>query len=426
MNENHTSILATVTHQAKLAKEASRTWAQLSSTQKNEALQKIAEQIKKDADVILKSNARDIQNAEQENSPASYLDRLRLTHERINGLVESLYQLVELPDPIGEITTSWERPNGLHIRQVRVPLGVIGMIYEARPNVTVDAAAIALKTGNAIVLRGSRSARFSNEALVQSIHSALQSLELPSEAVQLLSIDQREAVDILCKSNGLVDVIIPRGGAELIRRVVQSSTVPVLETGVGNCHIFVDQSAEYEMAEAIAINAKTSRPAVCNAAETLLLHNGWPNQHSTSLLQKLADAGVELRVCPKTKENHPHLAHLLQPAANEDWDAEYLDLTLAVRTVDSLNEALSHIALHGTGHSEAIVTADGESAKRFLSTVDAAAVYHNASTRFTDGGEFGFGAEIGISTQKMHARGPMGLTAITSTKYQIIGSGQIR
>jgi len=427
VNQHHTSsILESVTSQAKLAKQASRAWGLLSSEQKNEALAAIAEQLKHDTDLILSSNAEDVRAAEKENHSPSYLDRLRLNHERINALVNSIYDLIELPDPIGEVTAAWDRPNGLHIEQVRVPLGVIGMIYEARPNVTVDAAVIALKTGNAIVLRGSRSARRSNESLVNSMRTALQSRSLPHEAIQLLSMDDREAVDCMCTLNGFIDCIIPRGGAELIQRVVKSSTVPVLETGVGNCHIFVEKSAAYDMAESIVINAKTSRPAVCNAAETLLLHKDWPKQYSSALLQKLAEAGVELRACQQTIAAHEQLSGILLPASPEDWDTEYLDLTMAVCTVDGLDEALSHISEHGTGHSEAIITTDEACAKRFLASVDAATVYHNASTRFTDGGEFGFGAEIGISTQKMHARGPMGLTAITSTKYKIYGAGQIR
>ncbi|MCK9918155.1 glutamate-5-semialdehyde dehydrogenase [Microbacteriaceae bacterium K1510] len=416
----------TVIKQAKAAKQASRLLSQLTREQKDEALRAIGRQLVTDAPAILLANEADMHAAGEQGQPASYLDRLRLTPERMQTLADSLEEIALLPDPIGDIMTEWQRPNGLQIRQVRVPLGVIGMVYEARPNVTVDAAAIALKTGNAIVLRGSRSARRTNLELTASMKRALESHALPPEAVQYLSTEQRDAVDVMCTANGLIDVIIPRGGAELIKRVVAASTVPVLETGVGNCHIFVDQSADVEMAEAVVLNAKTSRPAVCNAAETLLLHRDWPHSHSASLLQRLSQAGVQLRACPITRENHANLQQLLSPASSEDWDTEYLDLILSVRTVDGLDEALQHIEAHGTGHSEAIISNDTAQANRFLAAVDAAAVYHNASTRFTDGGEFGFGAEIGISTQKMHARGPMGLAALTSSKYQIIGSGQIR
>ncbi len=420
------SVRQSVAQQARLAKRAAREWALLPRERKDEALRAIGWQLQADQRLILAANAEDVDRAAAAGQPNSYLDRLRLTPERIAALAESLEALAQLPDPIGDIAASWTRPNGLLIRQVRVPLGVIGMVYEARPNVTVDAAAIALKTGNAIVLRGSRSASRSNTALVLSIKRALQALGLPHEAVQYVSAEQRESVDALCTLNGLIDVIIPRGGAGLINRVVRTSTVPVLETGVGNCHVFVDESAEYAMAEAIVLNAKTSRPAVCNAAETLLLHRDWPLAFSSALLRRLSEAGVELRACEQTRERHPQLAGRLRPAAQEDWDREYLELILAVKTVDSLDDALEHIARHGTSHSEAIVTQNDDNARRFLASVDAAAVYHNASTRFTDGGEFGFGAEIGISTQKIHARGPMGLLALTTIKYHVLGNGQTR
>jgi len=415
-----------VMSQARLAKEASRRLAQLSTVEKNRLLLRIAEQLRQDAALILAANEKDMQTAAAAMQPKSYLDRLLLNESRIEALANSLEELVTLPDPIGEVITSWTRPNGLLIEQVRVPLGVIGMIYEARPNVTVDAAAIALKTGNAIVLRGSRSALHSNQALTHSIRQALAALQLPADAVQYLALVEHEAVDLMCTANGLIDVIIPRGGAELIKRVVRTSSIPVLETGVGNCHIFVDESADYELAASIVLNAKTSRPAVCNAAETLLLHQDWPVAMQKLLLQRLHEAGVEIRACDRMHSQHPELAHTMLIAEEQDWDTEYLDLVLAVRTVSSVEEALDHIAHHGTGHSEAILTSNPVHAEQFLSQVDAAAVYHNASTRFTDGGEFGFGAEIGISTQKIHARGPMGLPALTSCKYLVHGNGQIR
>lgn len=415
-----------VEKQARLAKQASRRLAQLSREEKDAALLAIARKLDEDRQTILAANAEDVEQARAAGQLDSYLDRLRLDDKRIDGLIASLEEMVALTDPVGETIDAWTRPNGIEIEQVRVPLGVIGMVYEARPNVTVDSAAIALKTGNAIVLRGSRTALASNQALVASIRQALESLHLPADAVQYLAITAHESVDALCTLNGLIDVIIPRGGAELIKRVIRTSTVAVLETGVGNCHIFVDESAAYPMAEAIAINAKTSRPAVCNSAETLLLHENWPHAHQQSLLKALHEAGVELRACERTRSLHPELASILKTAEEADFDAEFLDLIIAVRTVKDCGEAIEHIALHGTAHSEAILTENQANAARFLREVDAAAVYHNASTRFTDGGEFGFGAEIGISTQKLHARGPMGLTALTTSKYVIRGNGQIR
>ncbi|MFY0544003.1 glutamate-5-semialdehyde dehydrogenase [Brevibacillus sp. H7] len=426
MNDTGKTIRERVLERVKLAKQASRHWAQLPRKEKDRALIAIGRHILADQTAILTANQQDVSNARQAGHPDSYLDRLSLNEERLAGLVAGLEELAALEDPVGTVVSSWTRPNGLQIEQVRVPLGVIGMVYEARPNVTVDSAAIALKTGNAIVLRGSRTALHSNLALTESIRRALEDLQLPADAVQYLPFAEHESVDALCTCNGYVDVIIPRGGAELINRVVRTASVPVLETGVGNCHIFIDKSADYTMAESIVVNAKTSRPAVCNAAETILLHEDWPHEYRSALLARLASSGVELRACEQTRRLHPELADRLFPAAETDWDTEYLDLVLAVRTLKGMTEALDHIAIHGSGHSEAIVTEDRERAGRFLANVDAAAVYHNASTRFTDGGEFGFGAEIGISTQKLHARGPMGLEALTSFKYMVHGTGQIR
>ncbi|MEJ8546834.1 glutamate-5-semialdehyde dehydrogenase [Brevibacillus borstelensis] len=412
--------------QIKLAKAASRKLARFNQEAKDAALYEAAKQLLQNEAAILEANGQDLIRAEQDGQPAAYLDRLRLTPERLQDLADSLRQLAKQADPVGEVMERWTRPNGLVIEQIRVPLGVVGMVYEARPNVTVDAAAIALKTGNAIVLRGSRSALSSNLALAECIRTALKRSGLPEEALQYLPYPDHEAVDLLCTATGLIDVIIPRGGASLIQRVLQKSTVPVLETGVGNCHVYIDKTADYDMAEAIILNAKTSRPAVCNAAETLLIHQSWPLELQDSLLARLLSAGIELRACEKTRMRHPGLTNRLAAAAAQDWDTEYLSLTLAVATVDSLGDAIGHIASHGTGHSEAIVAQDRGRAELFLSQVDAAAVYHNASTRFTDGGEFGFGAEIGISTQKLHARGPMGLTALTTSKYVVRGCGQIR
>ena len=412
--------------QLRLAKQASRKMAILTRAEKDKALAAIAEQLLADEQAILAANEQDLARAQEDGQPDSYLDRLRLTPARVRDLVDSLHQLIALEDPVGQRLNSWTRPNGLEIEQIRVPLGVIGMVYEARPNVTIDAAAIALKTGNAIVLRGSHSAVNSNLALAKSMRDALTRTGLPSEAIQYLPFKEHESVDLLCTANGLVDVIIPRGGAGLISRVLKTSSVPVLETGVGNCHLFIDKAADYEMAEAIVINAKTSRPSVCNAAETLLLHRDWPLSLQRSLLLALLNEGVEVRACEMTRSLHPELSERLKAAGPEDWDTEFLGLVIAVRTVETLDDAIEHIALHSTGHSEAIVTQDDETAGRFLSAIDSTTVYHNASTRFTDGGEFGFGAEIGISTQKLHARGPMGLPALTSYKYVVRGSGQIR
>ncbi|MED1781767.1 glutamate-5-semialdehyde dehydrogenase [Brevibacillus fortis] len=420
------SLKEKVHAQISLAKQASRKMAILSRKEKDNVLVTIGNQLLADEAIILSENAKDLALAEADGQPASYLDRLLLTPERIVQLVDSLAQLVSLEDPVGERIDSWTRPNGLFIEQIRVPLGVIGMVYEARPNVTVDAAAIALKTGNAIVLRGSHSAVHSNLALVNSIRQALTATGLDAEAVQYLPFAEHASVDHFCTANGLVDVIIPRGGAGLIQRVLQIASVPVLETGVGNCHIYVDEAAQYDMAENIVINAKTSRPAVCNAAETLLVHRNWSQENQRALLQKLLAKGVELRACERTIELHSDLAAELHHATTEDWDTEYSELILAVRTVDSLGDAIEHITAHTSGHSEAIVTEDEIVARQFLTAIDATAVYHNASTRFTDGGEFGFGAEIGISTQKLHARGPMGLPALTSYKYVVRGNGQIR
>lgn len=424
--DNRKDLKQQVHAQISLAKQASRKMAILSRKEKDLVLDAIGKQLLADEAKILAENAKDLARAKEDGQPPSYLDRLLLNPERIIQLVDSLTQLASLEDPVGEVIDSWTRPNGLEIEQIRVPLGVIGMVYEARPNVTVDAAAIAIKTGNAIVLRGSHSAVHSNLALASSIREALTSCDLPADAVQYLPFAEHASVDYLCTANGLVDVIIPRGGAGLIQRVLQIASVPVLETGVGNCHIFVDQAAQYNMAESIVINAKTSRPAVCNAAETLLLHRDWSLEYQQELLQKLLEKGVELRACELTIALHPGFSSSLRQATTEDWDTEYSELILAVRTVDSLEAAIEHITTHTSGHSEAIVTDDELAARQFLTAVDATAVYHNASTRFTDGGEFGFGAEIGISTQKLHARGPMGLPALTSYKYVVRGNGQIR
>lgn len=405
-----------------LARSTTRILAGLEAEKKNAALQVVADALLLHKAEILRENEQDLAAGAAAGISSALADRLTLTEKRLAEMAEGLYQLCRLPDPIGEVLEVRELENGLRIEKVRVPLGVIGMIYEARPNVTVDAAGLALKTGNAIVLRGSSSAFHSNRALTRVIRQALVQTEIPPDAIQLVEDLERKAVQELMTANGLIDVIIPRGGAGLIQRVVRDSTVPVLETGVGNCHLYVDRAADAEMAQAIVLNAKTDRPAVCNAAETLLVQREWAQNHLPGLCRALSESGVEIRGCTVTRELVPGV----KEATEDDWDTEYLDLILAVKVVDSLADALDHIEKHGTRHSEAIITEDKEAARTFFAGVDAAAVYHNASTRFTDGGQFGFGAEIGISTQKLHARGPMGLKEMTSYQYRIHGDGQVR
>lgn len=387
--------------------------------QKNNALLCIAEALIEQKDEILAANDKDIAAAKQNGMSEALLDRLRLTGERINDMANGVREIIELPDPIGEVLESFIRPNGMKIQKVRVPIGVIAMIYEARPNVTTDAAAIALKTGNAILLRGSGSAICSNTALCQVMQTALQSSDLPAEAVALITDTSHDSVEQLLHDRQHIDLLIPRGGAGLISYITQNATVPVIETGVGNCHIFVDESAVEDMARKIIINAKTQRPSVCNAAETLLLHRAFTGKDK--IIAALRQAGVTLYGCKECVEQYNML-----PAEEKDWATEYLDLAMAVKLVDGIDAAMEHIAAYGTHHTETILTENAENAERFLKGVDAAVVNHNVSSRMTDGGVFGFGAEIGISTQKLHARGPMGLKEITSYKYYVIGNGQIR
>jgi glutamate-5-semialdehyde dehydrogenase len=337
-------------------------------------------------------------------------------------MAEGLRQIVDLPDPVGNKLETVDRPNGLHIEKISVPLGVIGIIYEARPNVTVDAAGLCLKTGNAVVLRGGSSALHSNGKIIEVLHSALRQSAIPEDALQLIESADRSSVDEMLKLNGLLDVLIPRGGHSLIQNVVKNATVPVIETGAGVCHTFIDESAKPDMAISIAINAKVQRPSVCNSMETLLVHHSYAEKHLNSIADQFTSANVELRGDEAARK----LVLSMKEAVAEDWDTEYGDYILNVKIVQNLDEALEHIRLHGTMHSECIVTENAANASRFLQEIDAAAVYHNASTRFTDGFEFGFGAEIGISTQKLHARGPMGLPALTSTQYRVYGNGQIR
>ncbi|PEJ64695.1 glutamate-5-semialdehyde dehydrogenase [Bacillus wiedmannii] len=406
----------------KKAKEIARELVLKSTSQKNEALAAIAERLIVETAYIVEENKRDIEEGKAKGFSDSLLDRLMLTEQRIVDMAEGIKQLIELRDPVGERVSEWKRPNGLSIQEMRVPLGVVGMIYEARPNVTVDAATICLKTGNAVILRGSSSAINSNKAIVTVIHRALKETSLPPESVQLIEDTTRDSAKQLFTMNDYLDVLIPRGGKQLIDTVVREASVPVLETGAGNCHIFIDETANKQMAIDIIINAKTQRPSVCNAIETIILHEKWVPQYGKELFSALKERGVELRGDQKALA----IDYSIVLASEEDWETEFLSLTLAVKVVSSIEEAIYHINTYGSMHSEAIITEDEENVNKFFTSVDAAALYHNASTRFTDGSEFGFGAEIGISTQKLHVRGPMGLPALTSTKYVIRGNGQIR
>lgn len=414
--------MSEVVQKSKLAKQAAQTMGNLTTEQKNAALLLMADALVTEQQAIIEANAKDLERGKQLGTSASLLDRLALNESRIAAIAEGLRQIAELPDPIGDTLEDFERPNGLRIRKIRVPLGVIGIIYEARPNVTVDAAGLCLKTGNAVVLRGGSSALFSNEKIVEVLHIALRRSAIPADALQLILSSDRSSVDEMLKLNGLIDVLIPRGGHSLIQNVVNNASVPVIETGAGVCHTFIDESAQLEMAISIGLNAKTQRPSVCNAMETLLVHEAAAAKHLNAIADAFTGANVELRGDERARAIVPNM--LTAEAA--DWGTEYGDYILSVKVVKDLDEALEHIREFGTMHSECIVTEDASNAERFLQEVDAAAVYHNASTRFTDGFEFGFGAEIGISTQKLHARGPMGLPALTSTKYRIYGSGQIR
>lgn len=412
----------TVLEQARLCKAAAPRLAQLSTAEKNAALEAVAAALEAHGQELLAANALDLDAARAAGMRPALLDRLALDQKRLDGMVEGVRQVAALPDPIGQLLRGSALPNGLSVCQVRVPLGVVGIIYEARPNVTVDAAALCLKSGNAALLRGGKEARASNLALGKVMNDALAALGLPEGAVQVVEDPSRQSAQEMMELTEHLDVLIPRGGAGLIRSVCAQARVPVIRTGEGVCHIYVDERADVNMAVRILVNAKCSRPSVCNAAECVLVHKAAAPAFWAAALPLLRQREVELRCDAAT------LAHVPDgiPACEEDWDAEYGDLILACREVESLDEALRFIAGHGTGHSEAIVTENYAAAQRFLNEVDAAAVYVNASTRFTDGGQFGLGAEIGISTQKLHARGPMGLEALTSTKFLVRGGGQIR
>ena len=408
--------------QGRAAKEAERVLATAGTGLKNAALLAIAEELLARQEEVLSANRADMEAGAEKGLRPALLDRLKLTPARIEGMAQGVREVAALPDPVGQVVKMGRRPNGLIIGKKRVPLGVIGIIYEARPNVTVDAAALCLKSGNTVILRGGKEAFRSNNALCSLMRDALDKAGLPRDCVSLVQDITRQSANELMALTGYLDVLIPRGGAGLIRAVVENAGVPVIETGVGNCHVYVDKDADLAMGAAIIENAKCSRPSVCNAAETLLVHRAVAEQFLPMAAEAMAPSGVELRGCPETCAILPQAV----PAAEEDWDTEYGDYILAVKVVGSAREAMDHIARHGSGHSEAIITANYFTAQEFLDKVDAAAVYVNASTRFTDGGEFGLGAEIGISTQKMHARGPMGVEELTSCKYIIYGEGQVR
>jgi glutamate-5-semialdehyde dehydrogenase len=411
-----------LTAAGRAAQLAAAELALLSRNAKDGALRAMAQALRDTTDEILAANSQDTEAAEAAGVTPSLIDRLRLTEKRVHAMAAGLESVALLNDPVGETITGWRRPNGLEIRKVRVPLGVVGIIYESRPNVTADASGLCLKSGNACLLRGGSDALRSNLAIVTSLRRGVAAAGLPEDCVQLVSTSERSAAHAMMQMNGIIDVLIPRGGAQLIQHVVQHATVPVIETGTGNCHVYVDADADLEMAHKVAVNAKCSRPGVCNAMETLLVHRSAAGHLLPSLLSDLAAQGVEIRGCAVTRSYYPDAA----PAEETDWEEEYLDLILAVRVVESIDEAMLHIRRYGTRHSEAIITRSIQAAQRFCREVDAAAVYVNASTRFTDGEEFGFGAEIGISNQKLHARGPMGLNELTTCKYLVYGDGHTR
>ncbi|WP_067724856.1 glutamate-5-semialdehyde dehydrogenase [Oceanobacillus damuensis] len=414
--------MSEVIQKGKAAKSASYLLTGVTTEEKNTALRFIAEQLIADQDIILQENGKDLAEGKEKGLTQAVLDRIMLNRERLKGIAEGIGQVIDLEDPIGEVLETIEKDNGLCIQKKRVPIGVVGMIYEARPNVTIDAATLTLKTGNAVILRGSSSARNSNIALVKSIHRALEKSKIPVDAVQLIEDTSRETAKDLFRLNDYLDVLIPRGGKNLIDTVVREASVPVIETGAGNCHVYIDESAQQEMAEQIVLNAKLQRPSVCNAIESILVHPEWFRAYGEGLLKKLAEKNVDVYADEHVSEVFPQA----MKATEEDWSKEYLGLAVSVKRIDNVTEAIQHINKYGTRHSEAIITEDETNAQMFLQNVDAAAVYHNASTRFTDGFEFGYGAEIGISTQKLHARGPMGLQALTSSKFFVRGHGQIR
>lgn len=411
-----------VRRKAQAAHDAAVRMGILRSVEKNKALLAMADALLAHSEEILKANDEDMERARANGMKTSMQDRLRLTKERIAGMAEGLRQVAQLKDPVGEVIGGSTLANGLQMTKVRVPLGVVGIIYEARPNVTADAIGLCLKSGNTVVLKGGSEALCSNRVIASILSEAAQKEGIPEGAIQFIDVTDRQAVTDLIRMNGLVDVVIPRGSARLIQAVVHNATVPVIETGAGVCHTFVDETADCDKARRIAFNAKVQRPSVCNAMETLLVHEKVASDFLPAMLKDYFDAGVSIYGCEKTQQ----FDERIQKATEEDWATEYGDLRLSVKIVSNLDEALAHIAKYGTRHSECIVTRDMQNARRFQAEVDAAVVYVNASTRFTDGFEFGFGAEIGISTQKLHARGPMALPEMTSYKYLITGDGQVR
>ncbi|MGL4109529.1 glutamate-5-semialdehyde dehydrogenase [Clostridium sp. LP20] len=406
----------------KRAKEASYELMNASTTEKNSALLKMAEKLIEYKDDIIGENKKDLDKAIEKGTPKAMLDRLALDVKRIEDMADGLKQVVALADPVGEVTSMWKRPNGLQIGKQRVPLGVIGIIYEARPNVTCDAAGLCLKAGNTVILRGGSEAINSNRAIVKALVKGIKEAGLPEYAIQLVEDTSREVATEMMKLKEFIDVLIPRGGAGLIQAVVNNATVPVIETGTGNCHVYVDSEADLEMAKDIVVNAKTTRPSVCNSEEKLLVNEKVAAEFLPIVISALRENGVKIIGDPKVRE----IIKDAEEATEEDWGREYLDFIIGVKIVKDVDEAINHINKYGSGHSESIVTKSYDNSQRFLQRIDAAAVYVNASTRFTDGCEFGFGAEIGISTQKLHARGPMGLTELTTNKYIIYGNGQIR
>jgi glutamate-5-semialdehyde dehydrogenase len=411
---------------ARRAREAATVLAPATRAAKDAAIVAMADALDARADEVLAANRGDVERAVAAGTSSGLVDRLTLTPDRLAAIAQALRDVAELPDPVGEVIRGYTLPNGLEVRQVRVPMGVVGIIYEARPNVTVDAAGLGLKSGNAVLLRGSSSAYDSNTALVGVMQDALEASGLPRDSVQLVPGTTHEAAKHLMTARGLVDVLIPRGGAGLIRSVVEESTVPVIETGVGNCHVYIDQDADIDKAVRLLVNSKTQRPSVCNAAETFLVHEGVADTFLPALLAAFTDAGVTVHGDSRLETYAAAAGTNFAPVTDDDWAAEYYSLDIAGGVVDSIDDAIAHIRRWSTGHTEAIVTENQSAARRFVAQVDAAAVMVNASTRFTDGGEFGFGAEIGISTQKLHARGPMGLSELTSTKYVVTGDGHIR
>jgi glutamate-5-semialdehyde dehydrogenase len=422
MTDERESVLAT----ARVAREAAITLRQLTRNAKDEALRAMADALDARTDEIAAANRVDVERAKAAGTSPALIDRLTLTADRIAAIAEALRDVAGLPDPVGEVVRGYTLPNGLQVRQVRVPLGVVGMIYEARPNVTVDAAGLCLKSGNAALLRGSSSAASSNAALTAVMRESLVASGLPADAIQMVPGDSHESVKHLMTARGLVDVLIPRGGESLIRSVVDNSTVPVIETGVGNCHVYVDKDADIDKAVAILLNSKAQRVSVCNAAETVLVHKDVADAFLPRALEALKDAGVTVHGDSRFALHATGTGVGFTDVTEEDWAAEYYSLDIAAGIVDSIDEALAHIRRWSSGHTEAIVTDSQSAAQHFIAGVDSAAVMVNASTRFTDGGEFGFGAEIGISTQKLHARGPMGLAELTTTTYVVTGDGHVR